>query len=409
MTHIEEIFLSALRCGIHGEPWSSESDIEQNRWDELMKLAQEQDVLPLFFDTVCTAKAFRSLDEEFRKLYQERSLQQVTRQITQAKEFLSLLLKLQEHGIDPIVIKGIIVRELYPQGYLRPSIDEDILIPKEQATLARDVLLNLGLYADQPNDDPLKADELSYHKEDSPTYIEMHMRLFASDSEAYGDCNRYFDEVFSRSVSTPIEDVMVRTLHPTDHLLYLILHAYKHFLHSGVGIRQVCDIALFVEKNSQDIDWKYIEKCCQEQQIDVFTEALFRISEKYLGFAVPDIWKDSRVNELPLMEDMLSGGLYGTNDINRVHSSTITLEAVAAYKAGRSERSRRAFLLPSRKSLQGRYPFLKDKPWLLPIAWIQRLIGYAKENRKDKSLHPSESIRIANKRVQLLRKYRIIR
>ena len=45
----------------------------------------------------------------------------------------------------------------------------------------------------------------------------------------------------------------------TDHLLYLILHALKHFLYSGFGIRQVCDIALFSERYRDEIDWSRVK------------------------------------------------------------------------------------------------------------------------------------------------------
>ena len=37
-------------------------------------------------------------------------------------------------------------------------------------------------------------------------------------------------------------------------ILYLLLHAFKHFLHSGFGIRQVSDIILFSEKYRDQIE-----------------------------------------------------------------------------------------------------------------------------------------------------------
>ena len=39
----------------------------------------------------------------------------------------------------------------------------------------------------------------------------------------------------------------IRILAPTDHLLCLLCHAYKHFLYAGFGIRHVCDIGIFAE------------------------------------------------------------------------------------------------------------------------------------------------------------------
>lgn len=62
-------------------------------------------------------------------------------------------------------------------------------------------------------------------------------------------------------------------------------------------------------------------------------------------------------------------------------------------------------MFPGAKALEGRYPYLKDRAWLLPLAWTQRLAGYL---RKGESAAAGESLRIGKARVALLKQYGIL-
>ena len=63
---------------------------------------------------------------------------------------------------------------------------------------------------------------------------------------------------------------------------------------------------------------------------------------------------------------------------------------------------------PSAKALQGRYPCLKDKPYLLPMAWIDRMITYHKETKVMKNNTAAEAVMIGKQRIALLKMYGII-
>lgn len=403
MSPVERAFLAVLRAGLRAQS-PDDSMLSGEEWAALLKLADEQEVLPLVYDTVYRCVSSRSLAYEHRKRYREKALQLAVRQVVQTNEFLTLVLHAQAEGLDPVVLKGITVRSLYPKPMLRPSVDEDLLVSREETEKYHRFFLSEGLEPDEPEAEIHTADELSYHKPQSPTYIEMHMSLFPQDSDAYGDCNSLFENVSEHSVRVQVEDVSLRVLEPTDHLLYLICHAYKHFLHSGVGIRQVCDMGMFTEACGGEIDWQRIVRGCALIRIDRFAAALFRIAEKHLGFPLPVAFSGYAVDEGPLLTDMLSGGLYGTVDEDRLHSGSITLDAVAAQKQSRKRRRLAASLFPSAASLAGRYPYLHKKAWLLPFAWVQRISGYLK-NRKTSA---AASVEIGEKRVELLKLYNII-
>ena len=269
----------------------------------------------------------------------------------------------------------------------------------------------------EPTDPQQSLDtyEISYGQKGTPLHIELHKHLFPPESDAYGEFNRFFTDVHDRAIIQNVQGVPVRTMGPTDHLFYLICHSFKHFLHSGFGIRQVCDICLYANAFGSQVDWMQIWKQCAEIHADLFAAALFRIGEKYLSFqpetaCYPSEWRALPVDEKPMLEDLLDSGVFGASSMSRKHSSNMTLHAVSDRKQGKKGGNgvlRTVF--PSSKNLSGRYPYLKEKPYLLPFAWADRIVKYRRETAAGSSgNNAAESIRIGNKRIELLKQYGII-
>ena len=100
----------------------------------------------------------------------------------------------------------------------------------------------------------------------------------------------------------------------------LILHAYKHFVRSGIGLRQFCDIGLWAREYHGQIDWQRLHDQCAGVHAATFTAAAFKIAREYLGvdFDLPALWGDS-VDVEPLLHDTLCGVVYGSNDYTRLH------------------------------------------------------------------------------------------
>ena len=65
-------------------------------------------------------------------------------------------------------------------------------------------------------------------------------------------------------------------------------------------------------------------------------------------------------------------------------------------------------VFPSAKALEGRFPYLKEHPYLLHVAWTSRLFHYQKELQQTSGNDAAESIRIGNQRIELMKEYGII-
>lgn len=393
MEYLHKTFLQALRSALHGSTEAGLMSVDDAHWQQIFALAQAHKVLPMVYETACTVPGLRGtplLSQTRRQV-----MQQVMTQARKTEEFLELNRALWDKGIRPLAVKGIICRSLYPKPDLRPSSDEDLLIPEAQFSLCGEEMERRGM---QPSGSP-EDKEVSYRQNDGPLYIELHGALFPSGSDFWGDLNRFFDGAFDNAIQQIIDGTPVLTLCHTEHMLYLLLHALKHFLHSGFGIRQVCDIGLYAKAWGSQIDWHKVMDCCKSVNADIFSAAVFQIGEKHLGIEAPAVFRSIRVDETALLEDILRAGIYGSAESGRVHSSSITLDAAA----GRRRSSLAASLFPPARQLEGRFPYLKKHPWLLPAAWVSRILHY-----RGGSTAASQALKTGAQRVELMKQYGII-
>lgn len=397
LTTTETQFLHIARAAISG----SDLPTEKVDWPAIFTLANQQKLLPILFETVRKMPAAGENAALFAVTKQQ-VIGQVLNQTVRSAEFADLYRKLRSAGLHPIVVKGQLCSRLYPLKDHRISADDDLYISDAEFMACHEQLLANGLTTDTPVDELATADEVSYTKNGSPLYIELHRHLFDSSEDAHDELNHFFTDL------KPIEVDGFSTMPPHEHLLYLLLHAYKHFVRSGIGLRQFCDIGLWAWEYHDEIDWQRLHEQCESVHAATFAAAAFCIAREYLGidFDLPAPW-DSSIDVEPLLHDSLCGGVYGSNDLTRLHSSTVTLNAVKASRTGEKS-SVLSTVFPKREYLERRYPYLKKRPYLLPVAWVQRIAHYASEKQSNPDNSTSGSIKLGKERIELMKRYGIM-
>lgn len=397
LTTTETQFLHIARAAISG----SDLPTEKVDWPAIFTLANQQKLLPILFETVRKMPAAEEKVALFAVTKQQ-VIGQVLNQTVRSAEFADLYRKLRSAGLHPIVVKGQLCSRLYPLKDHRISADDDLYISDAEFMACHEQLLANGLTSDTPVDELATADEVSYTKEGSPLYIELHRHLFDSAEDAHDELNHFFADL------NPVETDGFLAMPPHEHLLYLLLHAYKHFVRSGIGLRQFCDIGLWARAYHGEIDWQRLREQCESVHAATFAAAAFRIARDYLGidFDLPTPW-DASIDAEPLLHDTLCGGVYGSNDLTRLHSSTVTLNAVKASRTGEKS-SVLSTVFPKREYLERRYPYLKKRPYLLPVAWVQRIAHYASEKQSGTDNSASGSIKLGKERIELMKRYGIM-
>ncbi len=66
-------------------------------------------------------------------------------------------------------------------------------------------------------------------------------------------------------------------------VLHQLMHITRHLLEAGVGIRQICDLAVYVDRHCDEINADVLRRYVEELQLDEVAGALGYILVEMLG------------------------------------------------------------------------------------------------------------------------------
>ena len=264
--------------------------------------------------------------------------------------------RFEAEGIAHMPLKGSVLQLDYPSYGMRQMSDNDILIDAGRADDVRRIMESLG-YSTEMYD--TSAHDI-YHKD--PVYnFEMHRELV---SETAGPViTRYYADVWSRLIPREGSASEYRFT-DEDFYVYITAHAYKHFSHSGTGLRSLLDTYVFLKKHP-GLDEGYIaaeagklgiadfERTARRLALDLFGADAAVDSANGADLALPP-------EEREMLDYVIDSGTYGT----LAHG----IENDVAKHGKLGFFIRKAFL-PYR-SMCSLYPVLKKAPVLLPFCWV---------------------------------------
>lgn len=399
-------FLAIIKSAIHNQPLKL---MEPINYGEILSLSREQNLQAMVCEKLCESEQFR-LSLEYGKAIAE-TVASVTGQTVRTSVFLDLYRDFEKEGLQPIVMKGIVCRELYGKYRdHRPSGDEDLLIPREEFPVLKKVMEAKGFHIERNEitDQELEAlQEITFDQPESRLHIEVHTNPIGKESGIRRHMNDYFKDVFTRKAAVEIEGTTIWTMNPTDHFLFLVLHAFKHLISVGMGIRQALDICLFYEEYWQEIDRKYIWKCLEQTDAAGFLADIFYIGRKYLGF----VFEEEREENCPevLLEDMLDNGIFGNTTQAERTAGSMTAAAVDNRENYSKVTAIYRAVFPRKEFMIAQNPELVGKPWLLPFCWVKRWGRFLLHNKENGGGLAGESVRISQRRIDILKKYGVIR
>lgn len=356
---------------------------EPLEWDYLSELARKQNLLPLFFE--CASQFEGYIKSEVGIKDQLDTFSIVASQIQRNCTFVEIYKKITEHGIWPVVLKGIVCRQLYGEmGDLRPSVDEDILVKVDDFWKIKEILEREHYVCNSTDitENVLnQIQEISFYNPEQKLNIEVHTNIIGKENYERVKVNELFFDVHDRFDMICIDGVDMKVLKPTDSLLFLIVHAFKHLQNRGVGIRQVIDILLYYREYKNDIDMDKLRDSLKLCEIENFWFDILYIGNQYLGLH----------EELPeqfccpeeLLQDMMRAGVFGGRDKVDFVAAYVNLTTTNGEHILGNVYTLYRTVFPPRQVLLGWYPFLYKKPWLLPVVWIKRVVrfvGYAKND-----------------------------
>lgn len=394
LPNTDSLFLKLFSSYISND-FESVEPADNETVSSIIEKAFHHKLLPVMFVSMNKSGAISPLSDIHSALRRE-SEKHIFIQTVKTQKFLEIYKLMTEAGARPICVKGIICRYFYPEPDFRESSDEDIIVSDCDYGICAEILEKCGFTrsVDKPN-------EIGFTHAQSGLKIEVHKTMFP-DTGVYSQFNELLGDMSESNGLLVYDNTELLCPSADKHFLYLLLHAFKHFTGSGVGIRQICDMAMYARENK--INWTEINKKCEKVGAAGFLNAVLVVANKYFGLELTDIksavpsFKEN-MNTDNFVEDLVEGGIYGSNSMERVHSGLITLNK---YSSSKNDEKVSA-LFPPLSKMKKKYPFLNKYPIMLPAAWLMRLASYTASEHDS-----SKTIEIGKKRVALMKELKII-
>lgn len=287
---VREAYFELLRAGLWDRPARISGTIAMN---EVFRLAQKQSTLQLVI------YALQKLEKSGLTASGQLKMQNILLLCANANAATNAVLAkvtsyLREKGIESVLLKGQGAGSYYKQPHLRQCGDIDLYVGEKQyeATIMamREMLDQKGEYGPKHT--------AFYYSKDLP--IEIHCvteRLHPKKLDRF--YQQIADEGTSRNLSSiTVNNVTVNTPEDTFNAFYIFHHMWHHTVGMGIGLRQVCDWAMFLHSHSGQLDSERLRIWLRKMH-------LLNVWKIYGQLAVDVLGIDRQ--DVPLLDEDLSG------------------------------------------------------------------------------------------------------
>lgn len=183
------------------------------------------------------------------------------------------------HGYKMMVLKGYACSLDWPKPEHRPCGDIDIWLLGKQKEA--DVMLakEKGVGIDTSHHHHTVFYWRDFMVENHYDFVNTHDYRSSKDLEVIfkklGTDDKFTTDVYGEKIYIPS---------PNLHALFLIRHLIAHFASTSITLRQVLDWALFIEKHTKEIDWKWLGEMIEKYNMKDFFNCLNAICVEDLGF-----------------------------------------------------------------------------------------------------------------------------
>lgn len=338
------VFFAMLRSGV-GESATLPPAVSARQAEAVCALAKRHDLLHLVALPLADClEADNPLVETSR--HQQLLALYRSEQLDFALEALCAALEQEE--IPYIPLKGAVLRQWYPQPWMRTSCDVDILVHK----------------ADIPRATACLTEKLGYQRLRETGYdisfshaggvhVELHYSLLGE--ERTGATADVLSRVWE--IAQPVEEGCFRYAMP-DALFYFyhIAHMAKHVENGGCGMRPFLDMHI-LEQQPHNRDAR--EQLLRQGGLVPFETVCRELMVCWFAGREPSGLARQ------LQTYILTGGVYGSYEQQT---------AARQGRAGGKGRYTLTRIFPSLQALRHDFPVLQRHPWLLPGCWLWRLV-----------------------------------
>ena len=262
MNSSEKLFFEILQAGLWGKEVQTASTREE--LGRVVKISFSQAVLSIVGDVIISKPALSNLlnEQEYmfiRKFVMSNMSTSRTWNITIQR----LVSEMRQHGVEPILLKGQGIAQYYPNPNLRQCGDIDIYVGTEQYETACSVLLKMISDSDKHT---IKDIPKHFHAYLGKVPVEVHKYTDVYYPKCYDKkYQRISDEGMAMpAVTIDFAGFSVLTPSVDFNVFYIFNHLWHHFIADGVGLRQICDLAMLLHATHDQINKDYLRKSLEK-------------------------------------------------------------------------------------------------------------------------------------------------
>ncbi|MBR5295377.1 MAG: nucleotidyltransferase family protein [Clostridia bacterium] len=346
-----DVILSCLRFAIWKEPISEEirALISGDLFAEIYHLSEKQDLAHLV-GFALKENGLLPKDHPLAPSFEKKIIYALFRTERIEHHRIKLCSALEQAGLEHIALKGAVVRNFYPETWMRTSSDADVLVREECLEQAIALLLDdLGYTLKERSDH-----DLSFTAPGGEN-MELHFDLVGEN--LMPDAEKILRRVWEMTL--PCGDkAYEKKLSPEFFLFYHIAHMAKHINNGGIGIRFFLDYQLLRAK--MKVDEKKYKELLGLSHLDTFERAASELCKLWFE-------KGEKTEKALLLQDFdFSAGIFGEQK---------NFVAVRRGEMGKLTylKSR---IFASYETLCRTYPNLEGKRYLIPYYQFRRLIDH---------------------------------
>ena len=298
--------------------------VPTSTYDQIMPLIDEskaQAVYPLAFSVLDSQLQEKLTAEQYAE-YSEEFFRYAIAGTQNFAEHGELHELMTANDMPYVAMKGLASAMYYPEPNLRSMGDVDFLVAKENVSQAGKLLESIGFAVDHGEEDD--GIHIAYTRPPMSIW-ELHHSVNGIPNNEIGELiNAEMDKTISTAETVEIDGATCRLPDKLHHGLIMLLHTASHLTSEGVGLRHLCDWVVFASTLSDAEFREIFEKKLKRFGLWRFAQALTLLGIRYLG-APNRVWTLEAVESHKLdastleglMNDILSGGNFGTKDMNR--------------------------------------------------------------------------------------------
>jgi hypothetical protein len=234
-----------LRKLFHDDAVSWHSELSA---DVFIQETAAQGMAPLLFHRITKNNCQVTWPSVVLERLREAALRQAVVESVIDTDLRALLKAFAAEGIQPLLIKGTaLAYSLYPEPWLRPRCDTDLLVAESERKNAAALLLRIGYTPLLEVESEYLGSQKSYSKIVQGVRCSYDLHWQISNTNRQFSSKLADSNLLTAAINIPALGEHARTLSRVDSLIYACFHRAGHFSHSGDRLIWLYDIHLLCQ------------------------------------------------------------------------------------------------------------------------------------------------------------------